>query len=407
MIHRHTVAPFIVTLTFLLAAIGLLTYATHVRAAAGTVTVKNYPASGGGTIGGEGIDCGGDCSEYYADGATVTLTASPAAGRVFAGWDPGGACRNQGATCQFNMNSYYGDQITAYWGFTNYTVNVVKEGSGSGTVSGGGGGYGYHSTATLTATPASGSVFAGWQTSGYCATVTGKGGVEVNMNTTCQLIMQNYDTSSYDAVVKFDAAPASSGGGSTGGGGTTGGSATPAPSATATPAPTTITTETPVTELAINGQTDVTQNPIITANTITLSGKTTPNADVTLYIFSEPQTIKTKADGEGVWTATVAYIENGEHRVEAEVVDPTTGQTSARTQIAAFTVAAAPQPAAAETAKPADSPWIWYVVGGLVLLAGAAISGVWWIKKHKQGSRSPSAQSPAVKPDDAQDDFKM
>lgn len=406
MIYRHTLAPFMVTLTFLFAAIGLLAYATHVRAAADTVTVKNYPASGGGTISGEGIDCGGDCSEYYADGATVTLTTNPAPGRVFAGWDPGGSCRTQGATCQFSMDTYYGSQITAYWGFTNYTVNVVKEGSGSGTVTGGGG-YGYNATATLTATPASGSVFAGWQTSGSCGTVTGKGQMEVNMNTTCQIKMQDIITSSYTAVVKFDVAPATSSGGSTGGGGTSGGSSTPTPSTTTTPPTTTTTTESPVKELAINGQTDVAQSPpTITENTITLSGKTTPNAEVTLYIFSEPQTIKTKADGDGVWTATVAYIENGEHRVEAEVVDPTTGQTSARTQIAAFTVAAAtPQAVVAETAQPApDTQWLWYVVGAVVLLLGAAVSGIWWVKKHKQG---PGQASEQLSASDSKDDSKQ
>jgi hypothetical protein len=33
-----------------------------------------------------GIDCGADCSESYAEGASVTLTATPAAGSAFAGW---------------------------------------------------------------------------------------------------------------------------------------------------------------------------------------------------------------------------------------------------------------------------------------------------------------------------------
>ncbi len=384
MIHRHTALPFVVTLMFALAATSLFGYATQVWAAAGTVVVKNYPGSGGGTINGEGVDCGGDCSEYYADGATVTLTTSPAAGRVFAAWDPGGACRTQGSTCQFSMNNHFGTEITAYWGFSNYTVNVVKEGSGGGTVSGGGG-YGYGATATLTATPASGSVFSGWQTSGYCGTVTGKGQLEVNMNTTCQIKTQDFVNNSYSAVVKFDAVPSSStGGGSTGGGaGTSGGSSTHAP---ATPAPAVATTtETPVTELVINGQTELTQNSTITKNTITLSGKTTPNAEVTLYVFSEPQIIKAQADGEGKWLATVVYIENGEHHVEAEVLDPATGQTSIRTQIAAFTIAATPVSATVQTAKSVDSSWLWYIAGGVVLLAAAAVSGIWWFKKHKQG----------------------
>lgn len=33
-----------------------------------------------------GIECGTDCSELYASGSTVTLTAAPAGGSVFTGW---------------------------------------------------------------------------------------------------------------------------------------------------------------------------------------------------------------------------------------------------------------------------------------------------------------------------------
>ena len=41
-----------------------------------------------------GIQCPGDCGEVMAQGAAVTLTATPAAGQVFAGWS-GGACSGQ------------------------------------------------------------------------------------------------------------------------------------------------------------------------------------------------------------------------------------------------------------------------------------------------------------------------
>src|SRR2546428_5845093 len=52
-----------------------------VRAGSGSGTVTSTPA---------GITCGADCSEPYASGTVVTLTATPAAGSVFTGWRGGG-----------------------------------------------------------------------------------------------------------------------------------------------------------------------------------------------------------------------------------------------------------------------------------------------------------------------------
>jgi PKD repeat protein len=50
-----------------------------------------------------GINCTGSCTANFLDGATVSLTASPAAGRAFAGWT--GDCSGQGATCVVTMNA--------------------------------------------------------------------------------------------------------------------------------------------------------------------------------------------------------------------------------------------------------------------------------------------------------------
>jgi hypothetical protein len=63
-------------------------------AGSGTGTVLSSPA---------GIHCGGDCSEVYAIGATVTLAAFPATGVLFSGW--GGACAGQIDPCTLTMTA--------------------------------------------------------------------------------------------------------------------------------------------------------------------------------------------------------------------------------------------------------------------------------------------------------------
>lgn len=62
-----------------------------------TVTV-----TGNGTVTGTGIACPGDCSEGYAQGTPVALTANPAAGYVFGGWS--GACSGY-ASCNVTMDA--------------------------------------------------------------------------------------------------------------------------------------------------------------------------------------------------------------------------------------------------------------------------------------------------------------
>ncbi|WP_295585641.1 kelch repeat-containing protein [uncultured Lamprocystis sp.] len=52
-----------------------------------TLTVTK---SGSGTVTATGIDCGSDCTEGYAKGTVVVLTATPASGYAFTGWS--GAC---------------------------------------------------------------------------------------------------------------------------------------------------------------------------------------------------------------------------------------------------------------------------------------------------------------------------
>ncbi len=61
---------------------------------AGTGTITSAPP---------GIDCGADCSESYASGTAVTLTASPAAGSSFVNWS--GGCTNTTNTCSLTMTA--------------------------------------------------------------------------------------------------------------------------------------------------------------------------------------------------------------------------------------------------------------------------------------------------------------
>ena len=73
--------------------------ATSVNA---TLTVTKA-GSGSGTVTSNvgAINCGATCSDDYATGTPITLTATPAAGSQFTGWL--GPCTGTG-TCQFTIN---------------------------------------------------------------------------------------------------------------------------------------------------------------------------------------------------------------------------------------------------------------------------------------------------------------
>lgn len=65
-----------------------------------TLTVEKK-GDGSGAVKGSGIDCGSDCSESYAKGTAVSLTATAATGSVFGGWSE--ACSGTG-TCSLTMD---------------------------------------------------------------------------------------------------------------------------------------------------------------------------------------------------------------------------------------------------------------------------------------------------------------
>ena len=146
--------------------LGFLTGNAHTLAVA-----KAGTGIGSVTSAPNGIACGNDCSQAYAEGTTVTLNPTAGAYSSFAGWS--GDCSGSGA-CTVTMSA--DRSVTANFAATPFTLTVTKAGTGSGTVSSSSGSVACGSTCTapiaggtsvtLTAAPATGSSFAGW--SGAC-----------------------------------------------------------------------------------------------------------------------------------------------------------------------------------------------------------------------------------------------
>jgi hypothetical protein len=82
------------------------------KAGAGLGTVTSVPA---------GINCGATCSASYDFGASVVLTASPAAGSTFTGWS-GGGCSGTG-TCTVSMLA--ATAVTATFSGTGFLCTTV------------------------------------------------------------------------------------------------------------------------------------------------------------------------------------------------------------------------------------------------------------------------------------------
>jgi uncharacterized repeat protein (TIGR02543 family) len=139
---------------------------TVAKDGAGSGTVTSTPA---------GINCGSACSAQYDNGTAVTLTATPNAGSVFAGWT--GCDSVSGSSCSVSMSA--AKSVSA--SFTQrYTLTVQKTGIGTGTVTSAPAGincgancsalFDSGTVVTLTATPGTLSIFTGWT---GCATVSG------------------------------------------------------------------------------------------------------------------------------------------------------------------------------------------------------------------------------------------
>ncbi len=62
-------------------------------------------SGGTGTVSGPGISCGDDCSEAYAIGTAVTLSAAPIGGSTLTGWDGCEAITAGGSECVVTMDA--------------------------------------------------------------------------------------------------------------------------------------------------------------------------------------------------------------------------------------------------------------------------------------------------------------
>ncbi len=127
-----------------------------------------------------GISCASACSDAFASGSQVTLTATPTAGYGFAGWS--GACSGFGS-CVVTMSA--AENVTATFAVPGEALNVGVSGSGTVTSSPSGiscpslctMNFSSGTPVTLTAVPSGGATFAGW--SGACS---GNGSCMVTMN---------------------------------------------------------------------------------------------------------------------------------------------------------------------------------------------------------------------------------
>lgn len=143
-----------------------------------TVTV-NKNGTGAGTVMSSpaGINCGGTCDAQFNQGTSVTLTANPAAGSVFASWS--GGCTGTG-TCQVASTVTVTATFNTMPPPGTFTVSALKAGTGSGTVTSNPGGidcgatcsfnFLQGATVTLSVAADAGSTFSGWSGSGCAGT---------------------------------------------------------------------------------------------------------------------------------------------------------------------------------------------------------------------------------------------
>ncbi|CAK0745986.1 hypothetical protein CCP3SC5AM1_1320001 [Gammaproteobacteria bacterium] len=157
-----------------------------------------------------GINCGSDCSENYANGTSVTLTATAETGSTFAGWS-GGGCSGTANTCVVTV-SEVPTTVTATFNANaiTYLLKVTPAGTGVGKVTsnpagincGNGGNdcsenYAASTSVTLTAAVNTGSSFAGWSGGGCSGTAAT---CVVTMNA-AKTVTATFDLVKYSLIV--------------------------------------------------------------------------------------------------------------------------------------------------------------------------------------------------------------
>ncbi len=168
---KVTVGPSQATVDYIQTSTTTSAYSYNIAAAGPTynlTTAVNPPA--GGTISpAAGV-------HPYAQGSTVDVTATPAAGYIFSSWS-GGACDGD-APCSVTMDA--DKTVTAnFTAVPTYTLTTAVSPSGGGTISPAAGDHPYNqdTVVSVTATAASGYGFSSW--SGAC---TGSGPCSVTMD---------------------------------------------------------------------------------------------------------------------------------------------------------------------------------------------------------------------------------
>jgi gliding motility-associated-like protein/uncharacterized repeat protein (TIGR02543 family) len=124
-----------------------------------TLTTTVSPAAGG-TVTGGGT---------YVEGSAAILTATPAAGYIFTGWNGDASGTSTSTTVAMTSNK----SVTANFQLQSYTLNTTATPAAGGTITGSGT-YTSGSVATIKATPATGYIFTGWSgdASGTSTSVT-------------------------------------------------------------------------------------------------------------------------------------------------------------------------------------------------------------------------------------------